>query len=116
MCEHIEDHHSNAKLLATTLGKVNGTLRQAKETVMDTKEDWKVYRNTSTDHEVPSKNNLSLVQLAQDSNCSVPHEAAAAQTAHCTPATKAATVIAAWKKSEEDNKSGDEDVSKDNLS
>ena len=75
---------------------------------MDTKEDWKKYRNTSTDHEVASGNNLTHVQLAQDSNSSVPHEAAGAQAAQCNPATKV--------ESEKENKSIDEDPSKDNLS
>ena len=108
MCEHLEDNHSNAKLRATTMGKghnlakgkveqhlrlkdtVNGTSRQAKETVMDTKEDWKKYRNTSTDHEVASGNNLTHVQLAQDSTAQ-PQEVTAVQAVPCITANKCQT-------------------------
>jgi hypothetical protein len=78
MCELMEDHRSNVQLLATKLGKshtlvrkmveqhlqleeaVNRTLRQINEAVMDSKEDWKEYRNASTDHDVPSEKNLFL--------------------------------------------------------
>jgi hypothetical protein len=104
MCELMEDHLGNVQLLATKLGKshnvaremveqhlqleeaVNGTLRQVNETVMDSKEDWKEYRNACTDHEVPSEKDLSL---GPDTECSSPPRSAAAQAVQCTSATKA---------------------------
>ena len=80
MCELMEEHRGNVQLLATKLGKshtlvremveqhlqleetVNVTLRQVNETVMDSKEDWKEYRNASTNHEVQSEKDKSLGQ------------------------------------------------------
>ena len=141
MCELMEDHSGNVQLLASKLGKshnlvkemveqhlqleeaVNGTLRQVNETVMDSKEDWKEYRNACTDHEVPSEKDLSLGPHtplgpraplgphAPDSECSSPPRSAAAQAAQCTSATKAEPNTR-----KKEMQSADTDPSMDNLS
>ena len=153
MCGLMEDHLGNVKLLATKLGKshtlvreiveqhhqledtVNGTLRQVNQMVMDSKEDWKEYRDDSTgtqDYVVPPEDNLSLGQHAPGSKCSVPteavhsspnygssaatnqstitqaQEATAAQAAPCATATKAAPDTAGRKTRLEEMKRADE--------